>query len=86
MKKYAKDAWILSCDMIETDICKIVVQNPCSEVEIKAGQFFGIMPSGRSSKLLRRPISVCESNSKTITFLVKVLGEGTEELNDTKKW
>jgi len=80
MKKYVKDAWILSCDMIETDICKIVVQNPCPEVDIKAGQFFSIKPKNRSSKLLRRPISVCEANAATITFLVKILGEGTEEL------
>lgn len=84
MKKYVKDAWILSCDMIETDICKIVVQNPCPEVDIKAGQFFGIKPKSRSGKLLRRPISVCEADAATITFLIKILGEGTEELSNLK--
>ena len=80
MKKYVKDAWIVSCDMIETDICKIVVQNPCPQVDIKAGQFFSIKPGKRSGKLLCRPISVCEADSATLTFLVKILGEGTEEL------
>lgn len=84
MKKYAKETWILSCDMIETDICKIIVENPYPEVGIKAGQFFGIMPSGRSNKLLRRPISVCECDENTITFLIKVLGEGTDELSKLK--
>jgi len=81
MKKYAKDTWILSSDMIETDICKIVVKNPYPEVEIKAGQFFGIMPAERSEKLLRRPISVCKSSAEEITFLIKLLGSGTEELS-----
>lgn len=84
MGKYAADTWILSSDMIETDICKIVVKNPDRNVEIKAGQFFGLMPSERSGKLMRRPISVCESNEETIVFLVKVLGQGTKELSQLK--
>lgn len=80
MKKYASDTWILSCDMIAPDICKLVVENPYPQVEVKEGQFFSIKPSGSSNKLLRRPISVCEVNEKEMTFLIKTLGEGTQEL------
>ncbi len=85
MKKYAENTWVVSCDMIETDICKMVVSNPYPEIEIKAGQFFGIMPADRSEKLLRRPISVCESSKDEITFLIKLLGSGTEELSKLNK-
>jgi len=81
MEKYAKKTWVISSNMIETDICKIVVKNPHPDVNIKAGQFFGIMPADRSEKLLRRPISVCESNEDEIVFLIKIMGSGTDEIS-----
>ncbi len=85
MKKYAADTWILSSDMVAPDICKLVVENPYPEVEVKAGQFFSIKPAMESSKLLRRPISVCEVSKNQITFLIKTLGKGTKTLSELKK-
>lgn len=41
----------------------------------KPGQFINIAITG---KFLRRPISVCDWDSETITIIYKVVGEGTE--------
>lgn len=42
------------------------------------GQFINIQLSG---KFLRRPISVCDYDDKTITIIYKVVGGGTEQLS-----
>jgi len=42
------------------------------------GQFINIQLSG---KFLRRPISVCDYDDKTITIIYKVVGCGTEQLS-----
>lgn len=42
------------------------------------GQFINIQLSG---KFLRRPISVCDYDDKTITIIYKVVGSGTEQLS-----
>ncbi len=85
MKKYVKDAWILKKERIAGDVVRLTVSNPMPDVEIAAGQFYGIMPSRGSEKLVRRPISVCEANQEEIVFMVKVLGKGTQELADMRE-
>ena len=42
------------------------------------GQFINIRLEG---KFLRRPISVCDYDDKSITIIYKVVGEGTEQLS-----
>lgn len=49
----------------------------CPGVEIAPGTFFHIKTSG----LLRRPLSVANVEGDEITFLYKVIGEGTTELS-----
>lgn len=43
----------------------------------RSGQFINIELSG---KYLRRPISVCDYDAKTITIIYKVVGRGTEQM------
>lgn len=43
------------------------------------GQFVNISLDG---KYLRRPISVCDYDDKTLTILYKVVGEGTKQLSE----
>ena len=45
--------------------------------EVKAGQFYMLKLEGAT--LLPRPISVCETNGDTITFVYAVVGAGTKE-------
>ena len=48
---------------------------------IAPGQFVNIKLDG---KFLRRPISVCDFNDKTITIIYKVVGEGTAQMSKMK--
>ena len=45
---------------------------------IKAGQFINVKLDGY---YLRRPISVCDVNSDSLTLIYKVAGKGTEEMS-----
>ncbi len=45
---------------------------------IAPGQFVNIKLDG---KFLRRPISVCDYDDKTITLIYKVVGDGTEQMS-----
>ena len=53
------------------------MKDRCPGVEIAPGTFFHIKTSG----LLRRPLSVANVEGNEITFLYKVIGEGTTELS-----
>lgn len=48
----------------------------------KPGQFVNIALAG---KYLRRPISVCDYDTTTITILYKVVGEGTQQMSQMQK-
>lgn len=55
----------------------------CLEGDVSAvttpGQFINIQISGL---YLRRPISVCDCDGKTVTIIYKVVGHGTEQMKD----
>ena len=65
---------IISNEKIVDGIYKMVVED---KNEVKAGQFYMLKLNGQT--LLPRPISVCEKNEGTITFLYAVVGNGTRE-------
>ncbi len=67
---------ILSNEKIAKDIMKMVLRGDTSSLT-KPGQFINIKLSG---KYLRRPISVCDFDSQTITIIYKIVGSGTEQL------
>ena len=52
----------------------------CEEMakEAQCGQFLHIDCGGKS--FLRRPISICDTDDKTLRFIFEVKGEGTQEL------
>ncbi|HOO23258.1 MAG TPA: dihydroorotate dehydrogenase electron transfer subunit [Clostridia bacterium] len=52
----------------------------CEKVSIKAGQFINITVDGF---YLRRPISICDFDDRTITIIYKIMGEGTAMLAKT---
>lgn len=65
---------IISNEKIVPGIYKMVVEDYNS---VKPGQFYMLKLEGGT--LLPRPISICEKNEETITFLYAVVGKGTKE-------
>ncbi len=59
------------------NVFKMVLEGDGSEVK-NSGEFINIKLEG---KYLRRPISVCDANEKSITIIYKVVGSGTEQMS-----
>ena len=60
--------------VITNDVFKMVLEGDTSLITAP-GQFINIKLDGL---FLRRPISICDYDSKTITIIYKVVGDGTE--------
>ena len=71
--KYTQGKILLN-EEIQNGIYKMVVED---KNEAKAGQFYMLKHNGAT--LLPRPISVCETNGETLTFVYAVVGAGTKE-------
>ena len=67
---------ILSNEMLCPNVYKMELSGDTSEC--RAGGFVNIAISGN---FLRRPISVCDADGKTLTIIYKVVGEGTEKMS-----
>ena len=66
------------CNTALTDsVYKMVLEGDTSHIT-NCGQFVNIQLSGM---FLRRPISVCDYDSKTLTIVYKVVGKGTEAMS-----
>lgn len=74
-----KKAKVLYNEKVIDNIYKMVCED---DNEVKAGQFYMLKLQGQT--LLPRPISICEKDDKTITFLYAVVGTGTEEYSKLK--
>ncbi len=73
-----KNYEIISNVNIARDVFELKVKN--NNDNIKAGQFYMIKVDG---KFLPRPISVCDSDDNSITFVYKTFGEGTKILSES---
>ncbi len=80
MKMAYTKSKVISNEKIVNGIYKMVVED---NNEVRAGQFYMLKLNGQT--LLPRPISVCEKNEGTITFLYAVVGNGTKEYVDLKE-
>ena len=65
---------------IAFNVYKMILEGDTSYIT-KPGQFINIEIDGF---YLRRPISVCDWDEKTITIIYKVVGDGTEKLSTYK--
>ena len=68
---------ILSNSPLTDSVYKMVLSGDTSAVT-NCGQFVNIQLTG---KFLRRPISVCDYDEKTLTIIYKVVGSGTEQMS-----
>lgn len=72
---------IISNVKIAKDVYRIELSGDTSGI-IKPGQFVNIKIKGL---YLRRPISVCDWNDKTMILIYKTVGEGTKKLSEMAK-
>ena len=68
---------ICSNTALTDSVYKMVLCGDTSAITA-AGQFVNIQLSG---KFLRRPISVCDYDDKTLTIIYKVVGKGTQQMS-----
>ena len=68
---------ILSNEALTSNVYKMVLLGDTSAITAP-GQFVNIQLSGM---FLRRPISVCDYDSKTLTIIYKVVGKGTQTMS-----
>ena len=71
---------IISNEALTDSVYKMVLSGDTSAI-IASGQFVNIQLAG---KFLRRPISVCDYDSQTLTIVYKVVGKGTEQMSAMK--
>lgn len=87
-EKYQENALVLEQKEIASGIYRLVVQTKEIAAHAKAGQFVSVY-SNDASKLLPRPISLCEIDPEkgTLVLVYRVTGEGTgtEEFSRLKK-
>lgn len=67
---------IISNTALTDSVYKMVLAGDTSAITAP-GQFVNIQLAG---KFLRRPISVCDWDEKTLTIIYKVVGKGTEQM------
>ena len=68
---------ILHNSKIAKDVYKMILEGNTSSIA-RCGQFINIQ---LDELYLRRPISICDYDEKTITIIYKVVGEGTEKMS-----
>ena len=68
---------ILSNTALTDSVYKMVMEGDTSAITA-SGQFVNIQLTG---KFLRRPISVCDYDEKTLTIVYKVVGKGTGQMS-----
>ncbi len=66
---------------IAKSVYKMRLSGDISEIQ-RPGQFINIRLEG---KYLRRPISVCDADSDTLTIIYKVVGRGTEQMKNMQE-
>ncbi len=67
---------VLENEKIARDVYRMVLEGDTAAITAP-GQFVNIKLTG---KFLRRPISICDWDARTITIIYKVVGAGTEDM------
>lgn len=76
---YKRDIYtILGNEPLTPAVYRMVLEGDTQYIT-RSGQFINIELEG---KFLRRPISVCDYDDKSITIIYKVVGRGTEQMRD----
>lgn len=80
MAQYREEAKVLRQEMLEKDIYSLTLATENIAVEAVPGQFVSLYTK-EGSKLLPRPISICEVQDNVIRLVYRVVGYGTTEFS-----
>ena len=83
MAKYKETAVISSQEQIGSDIYSMCLRTKQIAKEAKAGQFVAVYCK-EGSRLLPRPISICEINGDELRLVYRIAGKGTDEFSQMK--
>ena len=72
---------ILKNEALTADVYRMVLAGDTSDITA-SGQFVNVKLDGL---FLRRPISVCDRDDKTLTLIYKVVGKGTEQMKQMQE-
>ncbi len=72
---------ILKNEALTADVYRMVLAGDTSDITA-SGQFVNVKLDGL---FLRRPISVCDRDDKTLTLIYKVVGKGTQQMKQMQK-
>ena len=80
--KYREQAAVLNIEEIGKDIFSLVLQTRLIAKEAVPGQFVSVY-SNDKSRLLPRPISICEADEESgcLRLVFRIAGEGTREFS-----
>ena len=84
--KFREKARVLTCSRIAEDIFSLALETEKIAAAAMPGQFVSVY-SKDSSRLLPRPISVCEADEKSgvLRLVFRIAGEGTREFSHLKE-
>lgn len=82
MSKVKNAAKILSVKMLDKDICEIWLEDKEIALEAVPGQFVNVY-CNESTRLLPRPISLCEIDKENgrLRIVFRIVGQGTDEFS-----
>ena len=80
MSKYTETAKVVCQEKLLDGIYSLVLETKDIAKEARPGQFISLYTQD-GSKLLPRPISICEVNGNTLRLVYRVVGFGTGEFS-----
>ncbi len=80
MSKYTEQAKVVRQEMLQDGIYSLILETDKIAREARPGQFVSLYTHD-GSKLLPRPISICEVNENTLRLVYRVVGFGTGEFS-----
>ena len=79
MMKFKELARVVSQERLAEDIFSLWIETKIAQ-EAEPGQFISVYPKD-TSRLLPRPISICETDGGRLRIVYRVVGEGTKEFS-----
>ncbi|MDO5409695.1 MAG: dihydroorotate dehydrogenase electron transfer subunit [Lachnospiraceae bacterium] len=83
MSTYKETAKVISQETLADGICSMWIQTDRIAAEAKPGQFISVYCKD-GSRMLPRPISICEIKENTLRIVYRVVGKGTAEFASYK--
>lgn len=80
MSKYTEQAKVVRQEMLQDGIYSLILETKDIAKEARPGQFISLYTHD-GSKLLPRPISICEVDGDTLRLVYRVVGFGTNEFS-----